>query len=761
MRRSSAAALITVALALASGCDGRRDREAETAKTPPAAALAFVGSDTCAECHAAAAAAWRGSQHARAMQVAGSNTVRGDFAQAEFAAHDGRYVVHAAGPDGAPADFPVRYTFGLEPLQQVLVELPGGRLQAYTRAWDVKGKRWFDLYPDEKLVPGDELHWTGRQQNWNYMCADCHSTDVRKGYDPATHAFDTKWSELTVGCEACHGPGSRHVAWARAKSGGGDLGLTVDLSERRGAHWSIDPHTGNGARSRPRPDDAELETCAPCHARRAQLAEGWRAGDRFLDDYRPALLEPPLYWADGQQRAEDYTWGSFLQSRMYANGVTCSDCHEPHAGALRERGNALCAQCHSAEKYDTSAHHFHPAGSAGAQCVACHMPTATYMQIDPRHDHSIRVPQPAHTVALGVPNACDACHRDRGAAWAAAELRKRLGHDPSGFQTFGPAFHELERQQAGGPAAVAAIATDAAQPAIARASALARLAAARAERTAVEAGLQGARDPSALVRLGAARLAGGLTAEARVAVAAPLCTDPVRAVRVEAAAVLAGVPRDLFTPAQGAAFARASADYEEAQRFASDRPEAHVNLGSFYGNLGRFDDAQREFAAALELEPGFVPALVNAADAYRAAGKDDDALKARQAAKARAPDSAPVAYALGLALTRKSENDAALAELERAAKLAPDDPLYPYTAAVALHSYGKTDEAIRRLQALTKRFPANHDMLFALATMQRDADQRAAARATAQALVAAFPGDGTAKALLQQLSSDSAAPSSP
>ncbi|HXK21325.1 MAG TPA: tetratricopeptide repeat protein, partial [Myxococcota bacterium] len=441
-------------------------------------------------------------------------------------------------------------------------------------------------------------------------------------------------------------------------------------------------------------------------------------------------------------------------------GVTCSDCHEPHAGALREPGNALCARCHSAEKYDTAAHHFHPAGSAGGQCVACHMPTATYMQIDPRHDHSLRIPQPAQTVALGVPNACDACHHDRGAAWAAATLEKRLGRDPTGFQTFGPAFHELDLRERGAAAAVAAIANDAGQPAIARAAALARLAA-LPEPAAVEAGLRGARDSSALVRLGAAMLAGGLTAEARVAVAAPLCADPVFAVRVEAAGVLAGAPRDLFTPAQGAAFTRASADYEAAQRFAADRPEAHVNLGSFYANLGRFDAAQREFAEALALEPGFVPALVNSADAYRAQGRNDDALKALTTAKGRAPNSAPVAYALGLALTRKGENDAALAELERAAKLAPDDPLYPYTTAVALHSYGRTDEAIRRLQQLVKRFPANHDMLFALATMQRDAGQRAAARATAKSLVDAFPEDRAAQALLQQLSSDSERPSSP
>ena len=744
MPRSSATLLIAVALAV--GC------KPEAPPAPVAEpALEFVGSEACAACHAEAVAAWRGSQHAHAIALADPNSVRGDFAQAEFALRDGRYVVHTAGPDGAPADFPVKYTFGVEPLQQYLLELPGGRLQAYTRGWDDGARRWIDLYPDEKLLPGDELHWTGRQQNWNAMCADCHSTNVRKGYDAKTRTFDTKWSDFTVGCEACHGPGSRHVAWAHTKSGGAGLGLTVDLGERRGAQWSIDPHTGNGVRSRPREADTEIETCAPCHSRRAQLAEGWRAGDRFLDDYRPALLESPLYWADGQQRAEDYTWGSFLQSRMYAHGVTCSDCHEPHAGELRAEGNALCARCHSAEKYDGPAHHFHPANSAGAQCVACHMPTATYMRVDPRRDHSLRIPQPAQTVALGVPNACESCHRERGAAWAAAELHKRLGRDPTGFQTFGPAFRDLELQKAGAAAAVAAIAQDSAQPAIARASALARLSE-RPDPAAVEAGLRGARDPNALVRLGAAMLASGLTAEARVAVAAPLCSDPLRAVRIQAAGALAGVPRDLFTPAQGAAFARASGDYVDAQRYAADRPEAHMNLGTFYANLARFDEAQAEFASALELDPGFIPALVNSADAYRAQGKNEESLHALESAKARAPNSAPVAYALGLALTRKGEREPALAELARAAKLAPDDPLYPYTEAVALHSLGRSDEAIRRLQQLVKRWPDNREMLFALATMQRDAGQRAAARSTAESLLAAHPDDPSAQALLQELS---------
>ena len=738
-----------LALALALAASACRESRRDPAAPPAPAALEFVGSEACAQCHAQEAVVWRESQHAHAIQVADPNTVLADFHQPGFSASEDGYRSEEAGT--------VKYTFGIEPLQQYLVELPGGRLQAYTRAWDTHAKRWFDLYPGETLEPGDELHWSGRQQNWNYMCADCHSTAVRKGYDAATRSYDTRFAELPVGCEACHGPASAHLAWARSKSG--LLGLTVDLSERSGARWTIDPQTGNGRRSRPRPDDAELETCAPCHSRRTQLADGWRAGDRLLDFYRPGLLQEPTWWADGQQRAEDYTWGSFLQSRMYAHGVTCSDCHEPHSAKLRAQGNALCGRCHAAEKYDGPAHHFHPAGSAGAECVSCHMPATTYMQVDPRRDHSLRIPQPALSVAIGVPNACDGCHRERGAAWAAAELRKRLGHDPAGFQTFGPAFRQATIGQDGAAQALRAVATDAAQPAIARASALAQLAD-HPDSGNAEAGLRAQRDPSALVRLGAAMLAGGLTAETRVAVAAPLCGDASRAVRIEAAGVLAGAPRDLFTPAQGAAFARASEDYVAAQRWAADRPESHVNLGSFFANLGRFDEAQAEFAAALALEPRYVPALVNSADAFRAQGKDEDALRALEQARALAPDSAPVRYALGLALARKSDRDGALAELEQAVKLAPDERLYAYTAAVALHSYGRNAEAMHRLEVLRKRWPGNPDILLALATMQRDAGQRDAARATVESLLQAHPDDRNARQLLDSLAGPPAPPGS-
>jgi predicted CXXCH cytochrome family protein len=719
----------------------------------------FVGSKACANCHEGAPKAWSGSQHARAMQEATEATVLGDFADRRFdhlggstvfSRRDGKFFVRTDGPDGKPAEFEVKYTFGLEPLQQYLIELPGGRLQALTVAWDTTAKRWFSLYPKERIPARDELHWTGRQQNWNFMCADCHSTDLRKNYDAAAGKFATTWSEIHVGCEACHGPGSNHVAWAGKRTGDPRMGLTVALDERAGARWTIDPATGNATRSRPRESDREIEVCAQCHARRAQIAEGYQAGKPFLDHYIPALLTPPLYHADGQQRDEVYIWGSFLQSKMYRQGVSCSDCHEPHSQQLKAPGNALCAQCHAAEKYDTQKHHFHPAATAGAQCVNCHMPATTYMVVDPRRDHSLRVPRPDLSVSLGVPNACNGCHDKKDAQWAAAAVRQWYGHDAQGLQNFASTFRNAELGKPGAGASLAAIAADASQPPIARASALERMQTSPSTATAAAA-RAGARSTNPILRLAAVRLVPALPPDDRIAIAGPLLSDPLRAVRIEAASALVGAPEEQFSPEQRTALRRAADEYIAMQKYNADRPEARTNLGTFHARQQRFDDAQVEFQEALKLDPRYVPAYVNAADAYRQRGREEDAIRVLREGIAQAPSSAPLHHSLGLALARGQQRDAALPELAKAAQLAPDNARYTYVYAVALNSVGRAPDAIKTLQRAAERWPADRDILIALAAMERDAGHRDAARKAVQALVAADPNDREARALLDGL----------
>jgi len=363
--------------------------------------------------------------------------------------------INAAGADGARHDYVVRYTFGVWPLQQYLVEFPRGRIQAPPVAWDARqardgGQRWFSLAPSTEAPPGDPFHWTGSQYNWNYMCADCHSTAVRKNYIAQADSFNTTFAAINVDCEACHGPASRHLSWAKYPGWlrsrfWPDDGLPAQLTERTGVHWSIDSTTGNARRSSPRTTDRELETCAQCHARRNHIADGYVAGAPLLDYYAPLPILAGLYYPDGQQLDEVYNYASFLQTKMYHAGVTCSDCHEPHTQTLRAPGNLVCAQCHRAAKYDTPAHHFHPAGSPGAQCAACHMPDTVYMQIDRRRDHSIRIPRPDLSVSLGVPNACNRCHANRDARWASAAIRRWYPNTNPGFQRFAQAFAADDR----------------------------------------------------------------------------------------------------------------------------------------------------------------------------------------------------------------------------------------------------------------------------------------------------------------------------
>ena len=668
----------------------------------------YVGSEQCASCHQGTMNGWRGSQHARAMQHATPENVLGDFDDAkldyngvttQFVHRDGRFIVRTDGPTGELQDFEVKYTFGVYPLQQYLVELPGGHVQALPVAWDARppgsGSRgWFHLYPDEKLDHRDELHWTRRQQNWNFMCADCHSTDVRKNYDPATDSYATAFAEISVGCESCHGPGSAHVDWAhRRDASDPTLGLQVQFHERREVAWLRDATTGLPRRSQPRTTSIELDVCAQCHARRAQVAEGYRPGRSFLDHYLPSLLTSPLYHADGQQRDEVFIWGSWLQSRMHQAGVTCSDCHDPHTQKLRAPGNAVCAQCHDAGRYDTSDHHRHPQGSTGAQCAECHMPRETYMVIDGRRDHSMRVPRPDQTVALGVPNACSSCHRESSAQWAAEQVRGWLGRDARGSENFAAVF----AAEPGDPSQVGPLRDltgDVARPAIVRASALVRLAEAGfADADTVAAA---ARDGDAILRLAAASAGDRLPPPDR-RVLTPLLRDDRRVVRTEAARAMTPIAGSLPDDVRPA-WEKAADEYVATLRQTADRPESNVALGTHLAMRGRGEEATAAFAAALRLDPAHEPAYVNAADVMRAGGRDADAVALLQKGLEQLPEAASLHHALGLALVRQQDVAGGTLHLARAAALAPDVPRYTYVHAVALDSLGRRDEAVRILR---------------------------------------------------------------
>jgi tetratricopeptide (TPR) repeat protein len=696
----------------------------------------YIGSETCAECHRAEYDSWRGSHHDLSMQPASSETVLGDFDNAEFdhfgvistfSREEGRFLVRTDGADGGLQDFEISHTFGVHPLQQYLVEIPGGRLQALSIAWDARsadagGQRWFHLYGDEAIRHDDVLHWTQPSQNWNNMCAECHSTRLQKNYDANTRSFATTWSEVNVACEACHGPGEDHRRWAKREADWQQLddnrGLQVRLDERRGVHWKIDAGLNVARRNQARDSAREIETCARCHSRRSPISSGYRHGEPLFDHYLPALLSDGLYHADGQIDDEVYVYGSFMQSKMNAAGVTCSDCHEPHSLELRAPGNGVCLQCHQANVYNTSAHHFHEPQSNGASCAECHMPPRNYMVVDPRHDHSMRIPRPDLSVSLGTPNACNACHTDQSAEWAAKQVGKWYGDVSPGHQQYAEIL-SAARRGAGSGNALASLIRNSDTPAIARATALTEIGPYLSNQTADVIAL-GLADQDPAVRVASLVALESAPVQMQVQLAFPMLRDPVLVVRMEAVRLLAPVPIGDLPAEQRRLLVDAGKEYVAAQLANAERPEAQTNLGNFYAAQGERKPAIAAYRTALEVAPYYLPAYVNLADFYRRLGMENEALELLQQAVKQNPDAAAPHHALGLTLVRLQRYPQALAELELAARLEPGDAGFVYVYAVALNSLGEPQKAIQTLQDALERHPRNRDILSALVSFMRD-----------------------------------------
>jgi predicted CXXCH cytochrome family protein len=736
-------------------------------------AATFVGSETCADCHHAEADLWNTSQHKHAMQHATAESVLGNFddtsfdyygVHSRFFKRDGKFAVETDGPDGNLAVFEVKYTFGVDPLQQYLIELPDGRLQALSIAWDSRpkekgGQRWFHLYPKQEIKHDDILHWTKLNQNWNFMCAECHSTGVQKNYDAANDRFATTWAELSVGCEACHGKGSRHVSWARdqqswspfRKSDDPLKGLVAFLNERNGITWLADLRTGNPQRSIPPAMlRKEVETCGLCHARRGEFSEDWKPGQSLSETHVVSSLARGLYQADGQMLDEVYNYGSFKQSKMFAAGVTCSDCHEPHAAKLRAPGNGVCLQCHATDKYEVAAHHHHEGVTPAVTCASCHMPVRTYMEIDKRHDHSLRIPRPDLSVELGTPNTCNDCHADKSPEWAASTVERWHGPTRKGFQNYAEAFHASWNGSADAAALLATVAANPATPAIARASALTELHS-RVSPANIELARTGVADPDPQVRIAALDMLEGIAGNRIWPIVSPLLSDSDRGVRIRAVSLLADVSTANQPATDRESFERAAAEFVAAQRFNADRPEARSTLGNFYARRGLLPDAETEYKAGLRLSPKYAPAAINLADLYRQLGRDGEAEGVLRAAVATSPQDAGLHHALGLTLIRRKRPDDALAEFRVATELEPDRLRYAYVYAVALHSAGRVDESIKVLKESVAQHPDDRDTLLALVTFNRDAGDIGAALEYALQLARLTPNDRELNSLVENL----------
>jgi predicted CXXCH cytochrome family protein len=763
-----AVALIVAALASLLYCSrGPSVTVQETGDPAPGRSASYLGRESCRECHEKQYLLYLGSDHDMAMDTATEETVLGDFNDVTFThlgitsrfyRQDGKFMVHTEGPDGRMEDYRVSYVFGIRPLQQYLIAFPGGRYQCLPLCWDTRpegegGQRWFHIYRDERIAPDDVLYWTHITQNWNYMCAECHSTSLHKNYSYTEKAYHTTWSEIDVSCEACHGPGSEHVDWAEKVEAGSSpdidpqMGLVVRLKDTDNATWVFDPDSTTARRSVPRKSDELVQMCSRCHSRRAVATEDYYHGGSLLDTHWPSLLEEGLYFADGQILEEVYVYASFLQTKMYQAGVVCKDCHEPHSGKTFSDGNALCYRCHMATVYGTREHHFHDPSKEGASCTECHMHERTYMVIDPRRDHSIRIPRPDLSDRLGTPNACNQCHTDKSIRWATDYLREWYGQDLLDREHYGEVFWAARQQYPEALDGLLRLAGDRERAPMVRATALFLLgnypgdASEQMLRTMITD-----RDP--LIRYAVLSAAQNGEAEFIRDVAVPRLRDTVKLVRLEAASSLTAVPRNLIPAASMNLLNKALEEYNASLMINADHPSTHMNFGNLYLNTGDLAKAEASYREAIELEPGLVGPYINLADLYRRENRDDEGEKVLKNALEIYPELAPVNYALGLLKVRQGQHAEGLVYLEKAAGYDPDDPQYSYVYAIALNSQGRPQEALDFLKQAMERHPYDRNILYSLTTISMENGQNEQALEYATRLVENYPQDPNYQQLL-------------
>jgi tetratricopeptide (TPR) repeat protein len=701
-------------------------------------ASSFVGRESCLSCHEAAYEAWTGSDHDNSMDVASDSTVLGDFSDAAFE-HDGvvsefyvrnsKHYVRTQGPNGDHAEFEIAYTFGVEPLQQYLIPFPGGRYQSLSTAWDTERGEWFYLYPNREIPPDDWLHWTQGGQNWNGMCAECHSTNLVKGFEPNTKTFETTWTEIDVSCEACHGPASRHVAWAelppmaRPPSDNFELAVaTRDITARQ-----------------------QVDLCAPCHSRRSELGDYDHRGGELMESQLPAVLRDGLYHPDGQILEEVYVYGSFVQSKMYRNDVRCSDCHDVHSLQLLEQGNDLCLQCHRGDTYDSYEHHFHQKvyggePSPGALCVKCHMVEQPFMVVDWRADHSLRLPRPDLTLEIDTPNACGqaGCHDDQSDQWSVRYYRQWYGEAKKPH--YGTV---IAAGRNGAPSArddLIRLAGDDLYPAIVRATALTLLGSYPSDES-TRAFNRALADDEALIRYTALSSLNESTAETYVELVSPLLFDPVKAVRLEAATRLAGTPPEMLESYQQEALAEALSEYRQAMTYSLDFAHANYNLGNLAARLGDAATAEQYYQSALQIDHLFHPAKINLGILYNSIGRNQEAEQLLSEVIGADPEQYEAAYLLGLLLAELNRIEEAVEYLGHASDGLPMRSRAHYNYGLALQSVGRLTEAETAMQKALAVEPRNYDYLFALADHYVNRKLWRSALSMADRMIAAQPGN--------------------
>ena len=658
----------------------------------------------CITCHKSEFSNWQKSDHAKSMALPNKDSVLANFdnvdvehygQKAHFFTKGNQHWVTISYDDKADS-YPIKYTFGHFPLQQYLVETEPGRLQVLPFAWDSRaketgGQRWYHNYSHEEIRPEDRLHWRQPLQNWNGMCADCHSDGLKRNYDADDNRFNTHFENINVGCLSCHDDMSEHASQSKPRDVAEDItsikhptGQWLRGLGDKTAHWQ-------GVER----DNSFMDNCFSCHALRSPLTDGIKLNTPFLDQFTPQLPSAPNYFADGQIKEEVYVYGSFLQSKMYGKGVNCLDCHDKHTMKLKIEGNGLCLQCHGGEVYNVKSHHQHEEFSTGAQCVNCHMPTKRYMGVDDRRDHSFKIPRPDLSLQFNTPNACTQCHENKNSQWAVDKLAK--WHDkPKETSQSKPFLMALNNGQAIKLEDHLSIIADSQLDVISRASALQMLSFTTQVIT-IDVLKPYLEHQESLLRMSAASAAQLLTPREKVLHLSPLLTDKYKAVRVEAARSL--VTSEISAKNQQV-FNKALTELLHSNDISSWRGEGRANQGVLAINTNDLASAEKDFKGAVKIDPYFEAGYINLADVYRIKQNASQVASVLSKGMANLPKSSAIKYAYGLHLVRQKSLAKAVVYFEEAMKLSIDNAQYAYTYVLAMDGLGQSTQAINKLKTI-------------------------------------------------------------
>ena len=702
----------------------------------------FVGSVSCKECHEEEYNLWEDSHHDLAMKLADSTSVLGDFnntvfehkgVKHTFFMKDGEYYMNTADKNGEYKDYKIVYTFGWYPLQQYVVAFPNGEYQCSIAAWDSELNKWFHLQPNLDLAHDEWLNWTGRAMSWNTMCVDCHSTDLSKNYTDATSTFNTTYSEINVSCEACHGPMSEHNSFYEKYQ---------DDLEGRTPPKTYMP-TGLASKEL-------VDKCARCHSRRGQLTNNFDYEGTFIDHYNPRLLVAPQYFLDGQILDEDYVYASFVQSKMYANGISCRDCHDVHSLKLKKEGNDLCMQCH-VPKYNTPEHHFHNVNDTGGSCINCHMTGRYYMVNDFRNDHSFRVPRPDQSAkyeqyGIELPNACTSCHTDKSDEWAADWIVEKYGperadhfsdhmlkgyfEDNAGFLTVIDSLHKY--------------------PDFVRATAMNQYSQSGLTETEINAMAKYLRDPYALVRNEAVEAYHRMGRLDKEPLIRPLLNDSLRIVRIAAARYYNMNSMDMseignskraqdeflnqlevnadFASGQHqkALYYQAKGDterailaYQKSLQIDNRYNQSRMNLALIYYNQGLFEQSEELYLKVAEIEPEFSYSFYMLGLLYNEMGRNENSLKYLKMATQKQPRNENAFYNYALKLQQAEHYKEALKVTSEATQYFPYNERILYAKLISEMNLNMTSEASLTCSQLIQINPQNQNYRQILMGLQR------------------------------------------